>query len=370
MILLKYVWQAKRTRAFAPTALSIVFVAIGNALAFASPADADNAPSAAALAAPEQRSDDSSASDRLCAERSGPHQVQLQGGKLSGTLRDNSKDGSNGLVPLCHADFPGRSVFWLGLNFENVFNGVTADNARSGYTPKRDPCLIEAHSDASASLRWPAENSSWGLECEMRFTLSGQSCVDLEFTTTPRRNDFAHDRFAPHYAAMMWSSYMKQARDRKIYFYGVNGEKKGWVTLGEDTDVGFDTGAVPYDGAPCLPHEDEADSGNIVEHPAKRFLLPFYYGLVDGDGDVSTVDDTMVYIVMFDQCEPIRFAMWNFTKNSDGEPDTHSPAWDWQFVVRNPEVGKTYSYKARIVYKPFISAERVMREYTRWKARF
>ena len=66
---------------------------------------------------------------------------------------------------------------------------------------------------------------------------------------------------------------------------------------------------------------------NVIEHPQKKFIFPFYYGLLHGSGRVDSPADTMVYIMMFDQTVPIRFAMWNFIKDQDGNPDTHRPAF-------------------------------------------
>ena len=96
-----------------------------------------------------------------------------------------------------------------------------------------------------------------------------------------------------------------------------------------------------------LPYEKGAQTLNLIENPGKKFITPFYYGIVDGDHDLNTTDDRLLYLVLFDQTEPIRFAMWNFIKNEAGDPDPHSPAWDWQYVIRDPEVGKRYSYRAR-----------------------
>ena len=97
-------------------------------------------------------------------------------------------------------------------------------------------------------------------------------------------------------------------------------------------------------------------------------LSRFYFGLVDGDGQIGASDDTMVYIMMFDRRESIRFAMWNFYRDETGQPDVHSPAWNWQFVIRNPVVGQQYGYRARVVYKPWAGREDVAREYQRWHA--
>ena len=302
---------------------------------------------------------------RLC--QVGLHKADIEGGGFSGRLLDNEanegRQGS-GFNPLYPAAFPGENLFRgenVGLNFEHIFNGVAADSERSKSTPRKDPCSLTVHSETSASLHWPAEGSAWDMECDLRYALSDDNAIDLEFKVTPTA-----DHFGQGFVAMMWASYMNHTRDRAIHFYGMNAGEEGWVTFGEDTEDGFETGTVACHGVPRLPYEEGADTLNLTENPAKTFLLPFYYGLVDGDGDYATEDDTMAYIMMFDERESVRFAMWNFISNAAGDADTHSPAWDWQFVVRNPEVGKTYGYRARLVYKPFVSAEDVREEYLRW----
>jgi len=301
------------------------------------------------------------------AGRSERHNVELHGGRLSALLVDNEGSAGSGFSQLRHADFPERSLFsWVGLNFEHVFNGVLADDYRSGSTPRNDPCHILVHSASSASLVWPAEGSSWGLACEMRFALSGANCVDIDFTITPTRPDIIHHQFHPPYVAMMWASYLELARDRSIHFYGTDGKNKGWMALGQESCGAFEQGAISCYGVPPLPWECNANAANLGQHFSKKFLSPFYYGLVDGDGDPATADDTMVFIMMFDQRQPIRFAMWNFFPGADGKADPHRPAWDWQFIVRNPRVGKTYGYKARLVYKRFVSPQDVRHEYLHW----
>ena len=107
---------------------------------------------------------------------------------------------------------------------------------------------------------------------------------------------------------------------------------------------------------------------DLVEHRSKRFGLPIFYGLLDGDHDLSSTNDTLACIMMFDQTEPSRFALWNFIKDAAGNPDPHSPAWDWQFVIRAPRVGVDYRYRARLVIKPFNGPDDVLEEYRRWAA--
>lgn len=310
------------------------------------------------------------ANRRIKLYQTGLHRLEVRGGDLSGVLLDNDanreREGA-GLNPLRHAAYPGANVFrgdHVGLNFEHLFNGRNEDTAISMFTPRKDTSVLIQHSPSSATVQFPAKESAWGVEAEMRYTFTGQHAIDLEFTATLTR-DVKH----VGYLALMWASYMNHTRERTIHFYGVDGEKEGWLTFGEDLENGFEKGTIAFAGVPPLPFEEGSETLNIIEHPAKRFLLPFYYGLVDGDGDPATTEDTMVYIMMFDQKAPIRFALWNFITDMAGNNDPRSPAWDWQYVIRDPKVGPRYGYHARVIYKPFVSQDDVKQEYLAWRGR-
>jgi hypothetical protein len=240
---------------------------------------------------------------------------------------------------------------------------VAADKSISMFTPRRDPVELKQTSPGSASLHWPGEPSSWGVDCQMEFTLSEPGAIDIVFTATPTR-----DRFGAGYEAFMWASYLACAIDRKIHFYGVDGEREGWVEFGADLGNRFETGTVAFWGVAPLPFETGSQTLNIVEHPTKHFLKPFYYGLMDGDHDLGTTNDTLAYVMMFDQETPIRFAMWNFVTDAEGQADPHRPAWDWQFVIRDPVPFRKYRYRARLIVCPFSSREDVLSRYETWAA--
>ena len=308
---------------------------------------------------------------RLGLWREATHGVRIGAGPLRGTVYDNEANAErsgSGFNPLIHAKYPNQNLFrgdYVGLNFEHLFNGTEADKDLCMFTPRKDPCVVFSHSADSVTLRWPAEGSAWGMECEMAYEMGEACVVDMAFTAVPTQK-----RYPLGYAAMMWASYMNHTRGRTIHFWGMNGDEEGWVTFGEDTAEGFETGTIACHGVPDLPYEEGTKTLNILEHPTKKFLLPFYYGLVDGDGDPKTDGDTMVYIMMFDRKEPIRFALWNFITDASGAPDPTSPAWDWQYVIRNPKVGKKYGYRACMVYKPFAGADDVRKVYDFWAQRF
>ncbi|MBN2308339.1 MAG: cellulase family glycosylhydrolase [Candidatus Hydrogenedentes bacterium] len=309
------------------------------------------------------------ANRRIRLDATGLHRTRLAAGGFSAVLLDNeanSDRSGNGLNPLDHSSYPGESLFrhdMVGLNFEHVFTGAAADKGRAMFTPRRDACTLIRHGDASASLHWPGAGSAWGLDCEMAYAFAAEDAIDLVFRAVP-----GEETAGKHYLVMMWASYMNHTRERMIHFYGVDGDTEGWQSFGEPAPHGFETGAVRCRGAAPLPFEPGAEALNLTAHPTKAFTLPFFYGLVDGDGDIETGDDTMAYVMMFDCEEPIRFALWNYTQNAAGEPDPHSPAWDWQFVIQQPEPGKTYRYRARILYRPFTTAETLKQAYLDWRS--
>ena len=297
----------------------------------------------------------------------GQYRADIAGGGLRGSLLDfvaNAGPSGNGFNPLQSDRYRGENLYRdeaTGLYFEHIFNGTAADKALAMFTPNKDIHFVERLSDTSARMVHPAEHSSWGIESAMTYTLV-QDGVEMEFAAKPTQA-----RFPLGYAAFMWASYMNHTRERRIHFIGKNGDQAGWMTFGEDLENDFEKGTIRHESVSPLPFEDGAELLNLTEHPTKVFTKPFYYGLVDGDGLATTTDDTMAYIMMFDRAEPMRLALWNFIKNATGQPNPNSPAWDWQFVIQNPQPGTTYGYRAKMLYKPFVDEADVEREYEAWK---
>lgn len=302
-------------------------------------------------------------------QNSGPQSVFLFNKYFSGTLHNNAsnrKRQGSGFNPLVLKFFPNQNVFRddaVGLNFEHIMNGSAKDANICMFTPRKDSCFLFQVSDSSALIIHKAKESSWNMDSEMKYTLTGKNYIDLDFKVTLRE-----DKFPLGYVGFMWASYINNAVDRRLYFWGMEKNSKTWVAFGENTKTGFETGTVAFFNTDSLVYEKDTKTLNLIEDKNKKFILPFYYGLVNGcRGECK--NDTMVYIMMFDQTGPIRFAMWNFFRTGDGKADTHSPAWDWQYVIRSPQLNKEYGYSARIVYKPYAGRKDVLKEYEAWAER-
>jgi len=293
--------------------------------------------------------------------------LDVNSASFEGVLHDNlsnKKRQGSGFTPLIFKSYRGLNLFRddaVGINFEHIFNGAKEQNDISMFTPRHDPCELKQFSSRRFQIHWPNNGSKWGMEARMDYDFSKENYVDLVFECIPTRNLYSQG-----FVAMMWASYMNRAIDRKIRFWGKEGDRTGWVAFGERKGKRFEVGTVSNAGVADLPYEGGAETLNLIENSEKKFITPFYYGLIDGDHDLKTTDDRLLYLVLFDQTESIRFAMWNFIKNNAGNPDSHSPAWDWQYVIRNPEVGMSYGYKARVVVKPFKGIEQIWREYQTW----
>jgi len=306
------------------------------------------------------------AGEDLAAPHAGGRSAEVGNAWFSGRVHDNVSNRDHqgsGFRPLAYHRWPEQNLFRddaVGLNFEHVFNGTAADRDLAMFTPRWDACRLIVEAPDRVTLHWPAADSSWDLDCWQTYQLV-EDGVEITFRAVPRSA-----RYPMGYVAMMWASYMNRSRARTIHFYGEADGVPGWQEFGVDLPEGIETGTVAFAGAPPLPHEEGAQLLNLVEHPTKKFLLPFYYGLVDGDGDLGTEDDTMAYVMMFDQKESIRFALWNFIRDADGKPDPHSPAWDWQFVIHNPQPNESYQYRARVAYVPYEGRDAVRARYEAW----
>ncbi len=71
--------------------------------------------------------------------------------------------------------------------------------------------------------------------------------------------------------------------------------------------------------------------------------------------------------VMFDRAEGIRLTHSPSGGGVNADLQTTNPAWDFQFLVQNPEVMKEYSFRVRTVLRPRCSREELLDEFMAWK---
>ena len=75
----------------------------------------------------------------------------------------------------------------------------------------------------------------------------------------------------------------------------------------------------------------------------------------------------MTLLFMFDADERFRMSHSPSGGGRDDRLNTTRPAWDFQFIIPEFDVGAEYGFSTRMVYRPRMSREEVMSEYERFK---
>jgi hypothetical protein len=286
------------------------------------------------------------------------HFGTIAAGDLTAVVGDNSANGEhragyNGLWSLRHRSHT-RSLFVpaiAGMNLEHIITGAPVPNNAAFFEPRQAPMAFRAVSDTEAELHQPptpiTQVESW-----TRFRVVAPDFLDIDFRCVPRR-----DLFERGYLSLFWASYIHAPQDKSIYFSGgLDGQKELWTqfctpwhndqsTVRHRNDA-FDM-TFAEDGRPTLYK-------NLSRF---RFDQPFFYGNFDD----------LVWVVMFDHEEQIRLTHSPSGGGVNAELRTTNPAWDFQFVIQKPEVGREYGFRMRTMLRPRVSRVEIIDEVRRWR---
>ncbi|OGG04477.1 MAG: hypothetical protein A3F83_17115 [Candidatus Glassbacteria bacterium RIFCSPLOWO2_12_FULL_58_11] len=288
--------------------------------------------------------------------------VRIKAGDLTAVFTDNAAYAGhrawyNGVAYLSHqadtSDLFEPPV--AGLNFEHIYDGQKWwQPAAALFEPRSSYMSITRLSDISVQLHQPPSDLH-KLESWTKFTLTAPHYIDMDFFCIPRAATF--DR---GYIGLFWASYINTTdeAEKATYYIGHNAGEDSPRWIKYLTPAHAVTGTVKYE-------KDERDP-TFVEGFQRMlyntfsdsvYSYPFYYGR----------RGNMVLILMFDQAGPVRFSH-SPTSGSPVGPGTY-PAWDFQYLIFDYQVGQRYGFKARAVYKPFVSPEDVISEYEKWSGR-
>jgi len=254
--------------------------------------------------------------------------------------------GYNGLASMTHRQC-NENVFvpaYAGFNLEHIFGG---DRLEDLFEPRHHPMTLVQISTTSVELRQNRTPLS-ALESTTRFTVVPPHYVDVEFQCR-----IGNAKFYRHgYAGAFWASYIHGPEDKSVHFLGV-GPKDAtprWISAFSETHGVASTHLAVGDPGDLFFAPDF--NATLASHfSGFRFSEPFFYGRFRN----------MALVYMFDRSEGIRFSQ---SPTGGGEKN---PAWDFQFLVRSFQTNRPYGYCARLVYKPFISRQDVLKEFRRWR---
>jgi hypothetical protein len=291
----------------------------------------------------------------------------IERGDLKAAFRDNSQSprvlsGVDSLFSRHAADFdafdpdsPGASA---GLNFEHIISGhASPDNL---FAPRHHRYTLQRSSAAAAvRLVRDAKDDPWRMESTLTYTLGERNSIDLDFRCQ------AHDPRlfgSRKYAVLFFANYMNDVEQVALHFLGQDGpqDREHWIAVDAPAGHADYNGGGTYRAAAAPPLEYDADHNfklNLWSYDKPRFVQPFYFG---------RAAHGMTLIMMFDKSysprDEIRFSLFKFKV-----PKFPRPAFDWQYVIHHVRRGEQYGFRARLVWKPFVSADDCQQEYDRWR---
>lgn len=283
----------------------------------------------------------------------GQSQIALEKGDLKAVFIDNSsyglhRKGYNGISELYHKN-QDSTLFvpsFAGVNLEHIFDG---DSLVSLFEPRREPMTIKKISDTKVRLH-QLETSISKVENWTIFEMVGPHYIDVEFRFVVRNPNF----FDRGYVGLFWASYInfpekiginfkaknKSSEEQGNWFYAVsNKHGKNGTHVGDNDNFDAYT-------APNFNVDLNLEISDAV------FTEPYYYGRFHN----------MVFSYLFAEPEE---GVIRFTKSPSGA-GIGKPAWDFQYILPDFEVGKEYSIKWRVLYKKWKDEKDIEKEYSRW----
>ena len=290
-------------------------------------------------------------------------------GDLKVMLRDNSQSPKvlSGVDSLFNQkDAPNFDAFdpdirgaSAGLNFEHIISGHK--NKNNSFTPRKGKFALSVLPDGKSSmLVRKREDDPWSMSSNLKYTVTRPHYIDLDFRCRPHNRAIFGDR---GYAILFFANYMNDVEQVALNFRGIEGPNQEEKWISADAPKGhpdWNQGGT-YRSSTASDLEYDADHNfklNSWSYDYPRFTKPFYYG---------RAAQGMVFILMFNKIytdeDEIRFSLFKFKLRRFPRP-----AWDFQYVIRKIDEEKEYGFKARLVWKKFVSRNDCLKEYEMWRS--
>jgi hypothetical protein len=293
--------------------------------------------------------------------------LTLTDGDLQVIIRDNAESPAtlSGIASLINLnDAPVFCAFDLdnsgagaGLNFEHIISGH--NNSNNSFTPRKGAFdLFQVLDGKSAQLVRKKEDDPWAMSSTLKYTVANSNAIDVEFSCIPHDEALFGKR---GYAILFFANYMNDVEDVAINFRGIEGANKDEKWISADAPNGHadwnQGGTYKSIFAPELEYDPNHNFKlNSWSYDYPRFTKPFYYGIAANG---------MAFMLMFNKTyseeDEIRFSIFKFKL-----PQALRPAWDFQYVIHKVEEEKEFGFKARLVWKKFVSQEDCINEYETW----
>jgi hypothetical protein len=295
--------------------------------------------------------------------------VDVATGDLEVQFRDNSQSPAvlSGVDSLVNVrDAPGFDAFdpdsrgaSAGLNFEHIICGHKSPH--NAFAPRHHKFELSAAPTGSATrLSRDERDDPWSMSSTMTYTVVPPHAIDIEFRCRVHDPALFGER---GYAVLFFANYMNDMDQIAMHFLGKRSadEDEQWITADAPPAHADYNGGGTYRSILAAALEYDEDHNfklNLWSYDGPRFTRPFYYGRAARG---------MTLVMMFDKADgdhdEIRFSLFKFKTNK-----VPRPALDWQYVIHHVQAGRQYGFRARLVWKAFVSPDDCLREYEQWQS--
>ena len=226
---------------------------------------------------------------------------------------------------------------YAGLNFEHIHDG-TSQPREILFEPRH--ALMELRViDASTVELYQAPTPTWGLESATRYAILADGTIEMTFECIPRR-----DTFRNGYIGLFWASYIHQPESLAIHFRGRRQEESNisWIRATSPRHGAAAT-HVHLDDAREWKRDNDFPLSLVYNRSSYRYADPFYFG----------VNEDSALVFMFRPQDEIRLSQ------SPSGGGVGNPAWDFQWMIPQYEVGRRYQMVMRLQVVPYEDSESV-----------
>jgi len=274
-------------------------------------------------------------------ERAGVRAVIVNNQAADDKVLSGHREGYSGVASLTRRGQE-RNLFvpmYAGLNFEHIHDG-TAEPREILFEPRHAPMEIRQAGEYTAELH-QAPTPHWQLESWLRYTLLEDGTIEMALDCVPRAKTFKNG-----YIGLFFASYIHQPESLDIHFLGhpanqPNSEAK-WIR-GVTPEHGVRPTHLAFNDQRDFPHDAQFPLTLVFNLSEYRYREPWYYGVSHG----------MAFAQMFRPQDQVRLSQ------SPSGGGNGNPAWDFQWLIPQYEVGKRYRFVMRATYLPFESTEQV-----------
>ncbi len=290
--------------------------------------------------------------DKIRFESCDSSHIKLERGQVSVIIVDNAAldlpelpghlAGYNGIASLRHKQrYDNAFVPTIaGLNFEHIHDGTTIGLTEK-FEPRKFPMQLRRINAHTVELYQPP-TGNWKLESCGRYSLLEDGTIEYTFECIPHAISYSRG-----FIGLFWASYIHKPKDKAIHFIGQPSTATptpGWIKA-TSPKHGVESTHPPA-GYPQRIAIDPDFPLTLVGNRSKHeHSDAWYYGVTNG----------MALAYMFRPKDNIWFAQ-SPTGGGNG-----NPAWDFQWFIHNPKVGKSYGFTMRAAYLPFASRSAVIK---------